>query len=116
MRPRQRFVGVSWEVVEAVAALFATEPERQPFDLPANDLGVWQVQHRSESGNLRVLLWPGIDRVDVVVGPHMWVVKSVREVEVIDGLEWIARFAADGVLTVALGGQVVLVTPSEQRG
>ena len=41
----------------------------------------------------------------------MWVVKDVREVEVIDGLELIARFGEDGVLAVALSGQVVLTTP-----
>ena len=118
MRARQSFDGVSVDAAGAIAELFGQPAERQPFDLPgeagqSEGAGVWQVQHRSESGNVRVLMWPAIDRIDVVVGPHMWVVKGVREVEVLDGLEFVARFGDRGVLTVALGGQVVLTTPHD---
>lgn len=113
MRARRQFAGVSLEAVEAIGVLFSSEPQRQAFNLPDDDLGVWAVQHRSETGNVRVLLWPAVDRIDVAVGPHMWVVKGVREIEVIDGLEFIARFGDGGVLTVALGGQVVLTTPAD---
>ena len=113
MRPRRAFEGVTIEAVQAVAELFSYPPERQLYELPGDDLGVWAVQYRSESGNIRVLLWLAVNRIDVSVGPHMWVVKGVREVEVIDGLEFIARFGERGVLTVALGGQVVLTTPSD---
>ena len=112
MRPRQAFEGITSEAISAIAALFETEAQRQPFELPDDDEGVWEVQYRAESGNIRVLLWPSIGRIDVTVGPHMWVVKGVREVEVIEGLELIARFGEDGVLTVALSGQVVLTTAS----
>ena len=112
MKPRQTFAGVTTEAIGAIAALFETEAQRQEFDLPNDDQGVWEVQYRAESGNIRVLLWPAIDRIDVAVGPHMWVVKGVREVELIEGLEFIARFGQDGVLTVALNGQVVLTTTS----
>ena len=113
MKPRQSFSGVSADAIDAIADLFATEARRQEFSLPNDDQGVWEVSYRSESGNIRALLWPAINRIDVTVGPHMWVVKGVRELEVIDGLEFIARFGADeadGVLTVARGGQVVLTT------
>ena len=115
MRARQSFDGVSMDAVRAVAELFGRSAERQPFDLPGDTdaVGVWQVIHRSESGNIRVLMWPAIDRIDVAVGPHMWVVKGIREVEVLDGLEVVARFGDRGVLTVALGGQVVLTTPHD---
>lgn len=113
MKPRQRFDGVTQEAVEAAGVLFGCAPERQLFELPGDDSGVWAVSYRSESGNIRVLLWPAIDRIDVAVGPHMWVVKGVTEVEVIDELELIARFGRNGVLTVALNGQVVLTTPGD---
>lgn len=111
MKPRQQFAGVSYEAVSAVGELFDCPPERQPYDLPDDDQGVWSTNYRSESGNIRILFWPSIDRIDVTVGPHMWVVKGVREVEVIEELELIARFGEDGVLTVARNGQVVLTTP-----
>ena len=113
MKPRQLFSEVSDEAINAVGELFSSSPERQPYDLPDDDQGVWSVSYRSESGNIRVLLWPAIGRIDVAVGPHMWVVKGVREVEVIEDLELIARFGEDGVLTVALTGQVVLTTPGD---
>lgn len=113
MKPRQQFAGVSTDAVNAVADLFGCEAERQPYDLPGDELGVWAVSYRSESGNIRVLLWPVIDRIDVAVGPHMWVVKGIKEVETIDELELIARFGDDGVLTVALNGRVVLTTPAD---
>ena len=116
MKPRPRFAGVTESAVSAIGELFDRLPERQPYDLPYDDHGVWSVSHRSESGNIRVLLWPAIDRVDVTVGPHMWVVKGVREIEVIDELELIVRFGEDGVLTVALNGQVVLTTPGAEPG
>ncbi|MDE2968405.1 MAG: hypothetical protein OXS30_13085 [Chloroflexota bacterium] len=116
MKPRETFQSVTPDAISAIAALFDTDAERQEFDIPNSDHGVWQVNHRSESGNIRVLLWPAIDRIDVTVGPHMWVVKGVREVEVIQDLEFIARFAHDGVLTVARNGQVVLTTTSPSEG
>lgn len=116
MKPRHRFAAVSIEAIDAIGELFDCPPERQPYGLPEDDQGVWSAHYRSESGNIRVLLWPSIDRIDVTVGPHMWVVKDVREVEVIDELELIARFGEDGVLTVALNGQVVLTTPGSQSG
>ena len=112
MKPRQRFDGVTTDAVTAISALFNASAERQPFGLPNDALGVWEVRYRANNGNVRTLLWPAINRVDVSVGPHMWVVKGVRGIEVIDGLEFIARFGADGVLTVALNGQVVLTTTS----
>ena len=113
MKPRQAFEGVSSDAISAIAALCDTDAARQPFDLPNDDQGVWKVHYRAETGNIRVLLWPAINRIDVAVGPHMWVVKGIREVEVIDNLEFIARFANDGILTVALNGQVVLTTTSQ---
>lgn len=114
MKPRQTFDGITSEAVEAIAALFATEAKRQEFELPDDDLGIWEVSYRAETGNIRALLWPSIDRIDITVGPHMWVVKGIRELEVIDGLEFIGRFERNGVLTVALNGQVVLTTPGDQ--
>ncbi len=110
MRPRQLFAGVSMDAVQSIAVLFETEAERQPFDLPGDEIGTWLITYRAESGNVRVLLWPAIDRIDISVGPHMWVVKGIREIEVIDGLEFIAKFGQDGLITVARSGHVILTT------
>lgn len=112
MKPRESFGGVTADAISAIAALFDSDAEQQEFALPNDEQGVWQVHYRAETGNIRVLLWPAIDRIDVTVGPHMWVVKGVREIEVIQDLEFIARFSNDGVLTVARNGQVVLTTAS----
>lgn len=114
MKPRESFDGVTPDAISAIAALFDCDAEQQEFSLPNDDQGVWQVHYRAETGNIRVLLWPAIDRIDVAVGPHMWVVKGVREIEVIQDLEFIARFPSNGLLTVARNGQVVLTTTSEQ--
>lgn len=119
MRPRQRFDRISPDAIDAIASLFDTNPLRQPFQLPASndhhdaDLGVWAIHYRSESGNLKLLLWPALDRIDVAVGPHMWIVTGVHQLEVIDDLEVIARFGYGGTLTVALNGQIVLSARSE---
>lgn len=110
MKPRESFKGVTGDAISAVAALFDTNAEQQEFSLPNDDQGVWQVHYRAETGNIRVLLWPAINRLDVTVGPHMWVVKGIREIEVIEGLEFIARFGEDGVLTTARNGHVALTT------
>ena len=116
MKPRQTFDGVTSVGIDAVAVLFGCEAEHQRYSLPNDDQGVWAVNYRAETGNIRMVFWPAINRVDVAVGPHMWVVKGIREVEVIDNLEVIARFGQDGVLTVALNGQVVLTTTSPPPG
>ena len=115
MKPRQTFAGVSMEAVSAVGELFGSEAVRQEFALPEDDLGVWEVTHRAEHGNVRVLLWPSIDRVDVSVGPHVCVVKGIEELEVIEGLEVVVRYGGNGVLSLAWSGQVVVAT-SEGRG
>ncbi len=112
MKPRQRFDDLDMPALEAIAALFETEPVRQEWNLPDDPIGVWEVLYRAETGNIRVLLWPAISRIDVTVGPHMWVVKGVAAVEVIEELEFIARFGEDGVLTVARSGHVVLTAPN----
>lgn len=112
MKPRQQFDGITLPAVEAIAELFESDAVRQPYDLPNDTQGVWEVHYRAETGNIRILLWPAIDRVDVAVGPHMWVVKGIKQIETIDDLEFIARFGEDGVLTVARNGQVILTSPS----
>ena len=83
MKPRESFDGVTADAISAIAALFDCNAEQQEFSLPNDEQGVWQVHYRAETGNIRVLLWPAMSRIDVTVGPHMWVVKGVREIEVI---------------------------------
>lgn len=113
MKPRQEFQGVTLDAVNEIAKLFETSAARQPYELPNDTQGIWQVNYRSHSGNIRILLWPAINRVDVAVGPHMWVVKGVTRLVTIDELELIAHFGQDGVLTVARTGQVILSTPGD---
>lgn len=122
---RQRFDGVGREAVEAIAQLLDVEAVREPYE-PAPGEAVYAIRHRSETGTLRLVLWPSLARVDVSCGPHAWVAKAVRETEVIAGLEVIFRFGRaeggaedeghgepegppDGTLFVGVGGDVMMV-------
>ena len=111
MNLQSTFSGVTLAGANAVADLFGLPAERQEFAPPGDTDGVWAIHHRGETGNLRIILWPSLDRIDVSCGPHMWIVRGVEVLEVIDGLEFIARFNDGGVLTVAVGGQVMMVAP-----
>ena len=107
MKPRRVYDGVSEETARAAAALFDCELTQEPYR--ANGEPVWALNHRSESGNLRIVFWPSLSRLDVVCGPHMWVAHGITELEVVSALELIARFGEGGILTVARGGQVMMV-------
>ena len=99
------------EAAHAIAALFGAEARLQQEGQPK--IGpIWAVEHRSENGNLRLLLWPQIARVDVTCGPHTWIARGIRETEIINDVEVIFRFQSDGMLTVAPSGHVVMVAPS----
>ena len=91
LRPRRAFAGVTREAASAVATLFGVEATREPYE-PAAGEAVYAIRHRSETGTLRLVLWPSLARVDVRCGPHVWVAKAVVETEVIAGLEVIFRF------------------------
>lgn len=105
LRPRETFPGVSREAVDAIAALFGTEAKREPYE-PAAGEAVYAIRHRSETGTLRLVLWPSLGRVDVQCGPHAWVAKGVVESEVIAGLEVIFRFEEGRARAAAEGGEV----------
>ncbi len=106
-----RFSGVTLDGVQAVASLFGVPAERQAYAPPDDSDGVWAVHHRGEPGNLRVLLWPSLNRIDVTCGPHMWIARGVDELEILEDVELIARFGDGGVLTAAVSGQVMMVAP-----
>ena len=114
LRVRESFPGVSREAVDAIGALFGVGAEREPYE-PAPGEAVYALRYRSETGTLRLLLWPSLGRVDVQCGPHAWVAKGVVETEVIAGLEVIFRFGDGGdaepagTLFVALKGDVMMV-------
>lgn len=119
LRARESFSGVSREAIESIARLFQTPATQEPYE-PAPGEAVYAVRYRSETGTLRLVLWPSLARVDVTCGPHAWVAKSVRETEVIAGLEVIFRFGgpagdaddADqpaGTMFVGVGGDVLMV-------
>lgn len=101
-------MGVSQEAALAVAALFEVELATEPYE-PAEGETVYALEQRGPIGNLRLVLWPSLHRVDVQVGPHSWIAKAVVETEVIDGLEAIFRMEGGGMLFVALTGDVMLV-------
>lgn len=106
------YAGLPAEAIAEIAALFGAEPQLQQDDQPA--IGpIWSVARRSENGNLRLLLWPQIARVDVSCGPHSWIVRGVRRTEVLDGLEVIFRFGAHGLLSVHRSGHAVMVSANE---
>ena len=65
---------------------------------------------RGPIGNVRLLCWPGLDRVDVTCGAHAWIAKQIAETEIIDGLEVIFRTREGATLLVACTGDVLLVT------
>ena len=114
LRPRRTFAGVTREAASAIATLFGVEATREPYE-PAAGEAVYAIRHRSETGTLRLVLWPSLARVDVRCGPHVWVAKGVVETEVIAGLEVIFRFgqgeaAPDGTLFVGVGGDVMMVS------
>ena len=54
MKPRRVYDGVSEETARAAAALFDCELTQEPYR--ANGEPVWALNHRSESGNLRIVL------------------------------------------------------------
>ena len=98
--------------IPQIAALFGAEPQLQQQG--RENIGpIWRVARRSENGNLRLLLWPQLARVDVTCGPHSWIVRGVRRTELLPGLEAIFHFGANGLLTVAPTGHVVMVSPDE---
>ncbi|HJN91097.1 MAG TPA: hypothetical protein QGF05_00045 [Dehalococcoidia bacterium] len=109
LKHRERFDGVSADAAQAVAALFGVEVLTEPY-APADGESVFAIEHRGEPGNLRLVLWPPLARVDAHCGPHTWVAKGIIETEVIDGLEAIFRTADGATLFAALAGDVLMVT------
>lgn len=108
--PTAGYDGLPEDAVPEIAALFGTEPQLQQAGRA--DIGpIWRVERRSENGNLRLLLWPQLARVDVTCGPHSWIVRGVRRTELLHGLEVIFHFGANGLLTVAPSGHAVMVSP-----
>ncbi len=106
---RKIFPALSEEVAQAVAALFEVEMRVEPYE-PAEGEPVYAIDHRGPIGNVRLLLWPSLARVDVHCGPHSWIAKQVVECEVIDGLEVIFRTASGGMLFAAVTGDVLMVS------
>jgi hypothetical protein len=109
LKHRETFTGLTEPAVRAIAALFDVEVLTEPYE-PAEGEAVFAIEHRGEPGNLRLVLWPTLARVDAHCGPHTWVAKAIIETEVIDGLEVIFRTASGATMFAALTGDVMLVT------
>ena len=112
--PRTRYGGLPNAAVHHIATLFGTEAQVEPYT-PEEGTKVYALRFRGPSGSLRLLCWPSLQRVDVTCGPHTWIARSIRETEIIDGLEVIFRFKGGGTLFVALTGDVLMVGEAPQR-
>ena len=88
------FTGLPDTAVAEIAALFGAEAQLQLADHPTSG-PLWRIEHRSENGNLRLLLWPAIARVDVTCGPHTWIARGVSETHVLAGIEAIFHFGTN---------------------
>lgn len=105
---RTVYPGLPPEAVAAIAVLFGSRPARAEFSQGIDP--VYEISHRGPNGNLDLVLWPAQARIDAACGPHSWIVRGVRETEVIPDLEVILRFGAHGLLTIARTGQILMVT------
>ena len=102
------------EAIPQIAALFGAEPRLMQDDQP--EIGpIWSVARRSENGNLRLLLWPQLARVDLTCGPHSWIARGIQRTELIQDLEVIFRFGENGLLTIAPSGHAVMVAPAPSQ-
>ena len=106
---RPLFAGLPAESVPAIAALFGATPREEPY-APSPAEPVYAIEHRGEPGNLQLVLWPSLGRVDVACGPHSWIGRDVVETEIIPDLEVIFRLRDRGLLAVAVSGQVLMVS------
>ncbi len=114
MAAAYRYDGLPAGAVPAIAALFGVEARLQQDGQPR--VGpIWSIEHRSENGNLRLLLWPQLARVDVTCGPHSWIARAITKTEVLPGIEVIFRLQSDGLLTVAPTGHVVMAAPGRPQ-
>ena len=111
----RRFDGVSHEAARAVAGLLGAPLQLEPYCESATE-PVFHIDHRSEQGNLRIVLWPALARVDVRCGPHTWVAKGIGHTDVLDGVEAIFRMTAGGLLFLTVDGAVLMVSgPTNKR-
>lgn len=108
-RLRTQYEGLPPAAVKAIAALFCVGVEQESFAEPP-DAPAYSVLVRGPIGNVRLLCWPGLNRVDVTCGAHAWIAKQVSETEIIDGLEVIFSTRDGATLLVACTGDVLLVT------
>jgi len=104
-----RFEGVSHEAAQAVASLLGAPLTVEPYCESA-DQPVFRIDHRSEQGNITLVVWPALARVDVRCGPHTWVAKEVSATEILDDVEAIFRMDAGGLLFVTTDGSVLMVS------
>lgn len=91
-----------------IAALFGEEPQLYQEEHPQVG-SIWSITHRSQHGNLQLLVWPKIGRVDLNCGPHNWIASDVRSTELISGLEVIFQFGGNGLLIIAVSGHATMI-------
>ena len=103
-RLRTQYEGLPPAAVKAIAALFCVGVEQESFAEPP-DAPAYSVRVRGPIGNVRLLCWPGLNRVDVTCGAHAWIAKQVSETEIIDGLEVIFLDAGWGDVAGGVHGR-----------
>jgi hypothetical protein len=109
MASRVTYPALDESAVQAIAALFGVAPTVEPFSPDGSP--VYRLDLTGPADGIRLTLWPSLGRVDVNrTGIHGWVMKHVREVEVIEGLEAVFRpVSGEGHLFVSVNGWVNMV-------
>lgn len=106
---RVRFASLDRDAIEAIAALFSTAAEIEPYTPDGSP--VYRLALAGAADGTSLVLWPSLARVDVnSTGTHGWVLKDVGEVEVIAGVEVVFHPAhGPGHLFVSVNGYVNMV-------
>ena len=105
---------------EAIARLLAGELTQAPFRVPeqpgdgqpGEGAPVYEIRlpSREHGGEILLLLWPSLDRVDARLGMSTWTLKRIDAVELYPGVEVLfRREEPPAILFVSVQGRVALV-------
>lgn len=105
----QTFPELNDAAVSAIASLFATKAELEPYS--PDGAAVYRLEPGGAADGIVMVLWPSLNRVDVRRGRELsWILKRVQSVEIVDGVEVVFRPAGtSGHLFVSVNGFVNMV-------
>lgn len=108
----KNFIGVSDSSIQEISKLFNTAVHRESYYLSANK-PTFRINYRSRKGNIAIILWPAIDRVDVHCGPHSWIAKNIITTKILSEIEVIFRMSNGGLLFISIDGEIMMVNGSK---